>query len=363
VQFPALGDGLPEGATLQQFYSCMRGVPPHQPTIPPQTPGPGRKFTTRFTKDRETRLLMTENEQASVMTLALLAAAADGTQSVPESAQLQDIAREAHIDLARLSRQVSGGQLEVTEVARQLKDPEARDRAYQAALLVCSADGPPNPAEEKFLGQLRIALGLSPSTLGPVEQSTRALALAAAAPAQGAASAPPTSDATLDEVILKQAMLTGALELLPDQLASLAILPLQLRLVYQVGQHYGQQLDTNQVKDLAGTLGLGAAAHLVEGVVRRVLGGLTSGVLGGLLGGATGLAAGVALSFASTYALGHVAKQYYAQGRRLSAEDLRNLFLRFQGEAKDILPRVEQQIQTLASGLKLNDIVEQLRPQ
>ena len=154
----------------------------------------------------------------------------------------------------------------------------------------------------------------------------------------------------------------GDEEILPDQLASLAILPLQLRLVYLVGQQYGQALDAGQVKDLAGTLGIGAAAQMVEGVVRNVLGRLASGALGGLFGGATGLAAGAAVSFASTYALGHAAKQYYAQGRNLSADDLRALFVRFQGEAKGLLPKVQGQIQSLAGGLNLQDVIQQFRP-
>ena len=75
-----------------------------------------------------------------------------------------------------------------------------------------------------------------------------------------------------------------------------------------IGQHFGQKLDANQVKDLAGTLGLGAAAQVMESVVRKVLGGIAGGILGGLVGGVTGLAAGAAVSFSSTYALGHVAK-------------------------------------------------------
>jgi uncharacterized protein (DUF697 family) len=143
--------------------------------------------------------------------------------------------------------------------------------------------------------------------------------------------------------------------------ANIAILPLQLRLVYQVGQRYGQQLDANQVKDLAGTFGIGAAAQAVEGIIRKALGSVASGLLGGLFGGATGVAAGAAVSFATTYALGHAAKQYYAQGRKLSAGDLRALFSRFRGEAKDLLPKVQGQIQSMAGSLKLPDVLSQLR--
>jgi uncharacterized protein (DUF697 family) len=153
-------------------------------------------------------------------------------------------------------------------------------------------------------------------------------------------------------------MITSAVELLPDKLANVVILPLQLRLVYQIGQQYGQKLDANQIKDLAGTLGLGAAAQVMEGVVRKLVGGVAGGLFGGLVGGAGGMAAGAAVTFAATYALGHVAKQYYAQGRRLSTQDLRSLFRKFQDDAKDILPKVQDEIRTSAKTLNLKSLFE-----
>jgi hypothetical protein len=67
------------------------------------------------------------------------------------------------------------------------------------------------------------------------------------------------------------------------------------------------------------------------------------------------------VTFAATYALGHAAKQYYAQGRKLSAEDLRGLFSRFQDEAKSLLPQVQGQIQSLAQQVRLPDVLAQIR--
>jgi uncharacterized protein (DUF697 family) len=177
------------------------------------------------------------------------------------------------------------------------------------------------------------------------------------APLVHVGSGTPPSDAGVDQLILEQAILTGAVDLLPDRLANVAILPLQLRLVYQIGRHYGQQLDAEQIKDLAATLGLGAAAQVMEGVVRKLVGSAARGLLGGLIGAAGGLAAGVAVTFAATYALGHVAKQYYAQGRRLSADDLRALFQRFQDEARALFPKVQDQIQTRAKMLNLQTLL------
>jgi hypothetical protein len=67
-------------------------------------------------------------------------------------------------------------------------------------------------------------------------------------------------------------------------------------------------------------------------------------VLGGVVGGTAGLVAGAGVAFVTTYALGHAARQYYAQGRRLSREDLRELFERFRGEAEGLLPRVQEEL-------------------
>ena len=139
------------------------------------------------------------------------------------------------------------------------------------------------------------------------------------------------------------------------------MLPLQLRLVYQIGQRQGQKLDVNQVKDLAATLGLGVAAQGMESVVLKIAGRLAGGLLGGLVGSAARVATGAVITFAATYALGHVADQYYQQGRSLSAGDLRALFERFQQDAKTIYPKVEAQIRAQSSTLNLQSLLQGLR--
>ena len=159
-------------------------------------------------------------------------------------------------------------------------------------------------------------------------------------------------------------MLTAALELLPQNLASLAIVPLQLRMVYQIGKDHGQALDMNQVKDLAAAMGIGAAGQVMEGVARKVLGGLGGALLGrflgGVAGGVAGAAAGVALTFATTYALGHASRQYYGQGRRMSGDDLRALVAKLRGDAQGIYPRVEAEIRSQSQHLNLTDVLARI---
>ena len=99
--------------------------------------------------------------------------------------------------------------------------------------------------------------------------------------------------------------------------------------------------------------------------MRRTFGGLAGGLLGGALGGllggtagsVAGLASGAAVTFATTYALGHVADQYYAQGRTLSTADLKALFARFRTDAETMFPRVESRVRGAASSGSLTDIL------
>jgi uncharacterized protein (DUF697 family)/tellurite resistance protein len=284
---------------------------------------------------------MNQADHGPIVAIAMLAAAADGTTAQAEQdAITAAAARIGSEDVTRLARLLSSGKARLGDLAALLSDDEARRVAYQTAVAVCHADGAVNATEQAFLDSLRQTLGLPAAAAADLEQTAGALSTAPIA------AAGPAADAALDELILQQAMLTGALEILPDSLANIAILPLQLRLVYQIGQRHGQKLDAGQA---------------MEGVVMKVLGGFAGGLLGGLAGGAARVATGAAVTFAATYALGHVADRYYAQGRRLSAGDLRALFAQFQAEARTIYPRVQQQIHTQSSRLNLQSVLAAVR--
>ena len=49
--------------------------------------------------------------------------------------------------------------------------------------------------------------------------------------------------------------------------------------------------------------------------------------------------------------------RYHAQGRNLSAEDLKSLFTRFQAEAKALFPKVEQQIHAQAKTVNVKQLL------
>lgn len=45
--------------------------------------------------------------------------------------------------------------------------------------------------------------------------------------------------------------MNGAIELLPQSLATMAIIPPQMKLVYRIGQSYGYEMDKDEVMTLA----------------------------------------------------------------------------------------------------------------
>ena len=103
-----------------------------------------------------------------------------------------------------------------------------------------------------------------------------------------------TDEAALERSILNYAILNGALELLPQSWASMAIIPLQIRMVY---------------------------------------------------------GAGMAMSFATTYALGQLARRYYAGGRVMTTALLRETYQGLLEPAQQMqtrfLPQIRQKAGTL----------------
>jgi uncharacterized protein (DUF697 family)/tellurite resistance protein len=267
-------------------------------------------------------------EQRAIIGLCILAAFADGTQSDDERARIQNIVHGFSgegLDVTSLYQDVLGGKFSLATAASQLQTPSARALAYEMAVGVCHADGVVNDAEKKFLSDLHQALQLDASTTDTHQQTAQALA---AQPPNTAA--PPivnsNREAELDQMILNASILNGALEIMPHTLATMAIVPLQMRLVYKIGHAYGYELERGHIKDFLATVGVGLTSQVFEGFTRQLLGGFARRFTGGLLGGLVGQATGSAFAFASTYAIGQVARRYYASGRTLSAAQLKDVF-------------------------------------
>jgi uncharacterized protein (DUF697 family) len=250
----------------------------------------------------------------------------------------------------------------LASVAGELKSSEARQLAYEMAVCVCDADGTQSEAERMFLADVRTSLGLDASAAAFSQQAEEIAAVPVAAAAGTAVAVPSTPNtpdtAELDKSILNAAILNGALELLPETLSTMAIIPLQMKLVYRIGQSYGYQLDSGHIKDFLATVGVGLTSQYLEQAGRKLLGGLLGKVGGGLLRGLGNQAVSSGMSFASTYALGHVAKRYYAGGRTLSTQMLKDAFSGVVKEGQSLqtqyLPAIQEKARTLDAGKVLS---------
>jgi uncharacterized protein (DUF697 family)/tellurite resistance protein len=304
---------------------------------------------------------MTDAERDAILSICLLAAFADGTSDERERAEIQRISASLPAgggpDASALLGEVYAGRRTVESCAAAIASPDQRTLAYELAVGVCSSDGVASPAEQEFLARLRRALGLEAASARAFADQATALAAAPLSTGEPAAAPDP---AALDQAILDASILNGALELLPESLATLAIIPLQMRLVYRVGKAYGYELDRGHVKDFLAAAGVGLASQYVEQVGRKLVGGLLGALAGRMLGGLGRQAVSSATAFASTYALGHVAKRYYGGGRQLTAEALRAAFQDVLGQARGLRERYGGEIERKAKGIDAAQIVRSI---
>ena len=320
---------------------------------------------------------MNPQETRSILTIALMAAFADGMKDENERAAVKRMAEsfgaDTGVDLPALYRDVLVTKPDLAQVAAGLGSPELRQLAYEMAVGVCEADGARGPAEVEFLGRLATALGLGATATGSVHRAADELSgatTAAAAAAEAPVATPATgtvlgkasvSDAEMDKTILNASITNAALELLPESLASMAIIPLQMRLVHKIGKAYGYPMDMSHAKDFIATLGVGLTGQYLEQFGRKLLGGVLGKVGGGLGRGLGRQAASSAMTFATTYAIGRVAQRYYAGGRTIDAATLKQTFLSMVDEAKGIAPRYQGQIEQMSTKIDTRSLASLVR--
>ena len=327
---------------------------------------------------------MNNPQTKSILTVALMAAFADGLKDERERDTVRQLAdalgAEASIDLPAWYRDVLLSKPDLAEVVKPLDTPGLRQYAYEMAVGVVNADGAQNSAEAAFLGRLARLLDLPEAASSSMAQQASAVAAAAdepippadtvaanAAPAAAAAASGTllgkanVADAEMDKTILKASITNAALELLPESIASMAIIPLQMRLVYRIGKAYGYEMDSSHARDFIATLGVGLTSQYVEQFGRKLLGGLLGG-LGGGIGRSVGRqAASSGLTFATTYAMGRVAQRYYAGGRTLDSAALKETFTALLAEARGMAPKYQAQIEQAAKTIDTRNLVSLVR--
>lgn len=288
---------------------------------------------------------MNPDPQQGILTIALLAAFADGANDERGREQIRRLAESlggelGAAELPAIYQQVLLKRASLKDAAATLAEPEQRQLAYEMAVCVCDADGRQMGEERQFLADLALTLGLNSSVTEPANQQAEAMSelastavplavttTAASVPAGAVvASVPNIPEAGIDRSVLNYAILNGALELLPQSWTSMAVIPMQIKMVYGIGKAHGYELDQGHIRELLAMLGVGLTAQYLEQFGRKLLGGLLGKAAGGLVKQFGMAATGVAFSLATTYALGDVAKRYYAGGRQMDSKLMQDSF-------------------------------------
>jgi uncharacterized protein (DUF697 family)/tellurite resistance protein len=318
----------------------------------------------RTTAETAAALLSTHEQKLLAYELAVGVADSDGLRSSEETAFLERLAKALGLD-ARLTQPLHEPADALATVPLDSGSPPPAEAAPVPADVDESAwsdaeavvDPEDKAAAEVAGGKIFIGTGDSSSrAITGTPLTGAATSAAGRAGATGGA-----VDSETDSMILNAALMNGALELLPQSLASMAIIPLQMKLVYRIGKSHGYELDRGHIKDLLATMGVGVTGQYLEDIGRKLLGGILGRAGGRMLGGLANGATGMAFSFATTWAIGQVAKRYYAGGRTMDTDTLKQTFASLVDEAKVLQTRYAPQIEQQSKSLDLSRIVEMVK--
>ena len=123
---------------------------------------------------------MEQHQTKSILTVALMAAFADGLKDEREREAIRSLAdtlgAESSIDLSATYRDVLLSNPDLAEVVKPLDSSGLRQYAYEMAVSVVNADGSQNAAEAAFLARLAKVLALPAAAADAMAQQASAVA-------------------------------------------------------------------------------------------------------------------------------------------------------------------------------------------
>ena len=318
-------------------------------------------------------------ESRAIATICYMAALADGTNDDREKEKLDAIFDElGGVGESSIQHRVLLNQTSLESEAALVQGADNKEYTYRMAVRVCEADGDQSEEELEFLFRLRTALELDsdgqPINPTDSESSTETDSenmdketdldgeveelLPVPVKLEGEDANKDPREVAVEKLILNASILNAALELLPQTLATMAILPLQTRLVYRISKSYGHELDGGHVKEFLAVLGVGVTSQVVEDILKKIVGVLIKKTKGRTAGTIARMATGSATAFVSTYAIGKVAQQYYASGRNMTPDTLKVQFGESATAAKEMYEEYKPIIAENMASLDMSKIMK-----
>ncbi|HYG78109.1 MAG TPA: hypothetical protein VEK08_24100 [Planctomycetota bacterium] len=305
-------------------------------------------------------MAMSELEATASLRIMILVAKADGTLHEDERASLSFALQGIPLPKGASLQNLLDEESNLDAQLKLITSSEGQETCYTSAYAIANADGDCTPEEKKILEHIKTTYKLSE------EKTTLVGRLFAEAkdtvlPSNIKAINDPKKRAEeIKEDTLKYAVMCSVLGAFPIPglaiLTDLAAVGLQVKLVRDIGQYFGHQIDKPAAKSLLLGVGIGTGARIaVTNLCKFVP----------MFGSAVGAAA----SFAATYAVGKMAVAYFENGCKADMETLKKAFRDAEKEGKeqyaknkDVIAtkQKEQQkkIEQLASDRKAGKITE-----
>lgn len=283
-------------------------------------------------------------DRVSLASFRILAAVAraDGKITDAERQGLQDALGEEH---RALMETLLTETIDLDAEIALLPDEATRSRVYRSGFALAYTDDhmahdevailekvwPEHPEDsllEEVLNEVKDTL--LPSNIMPI-----------ADPAERAAE--------IEHDILKYSIMAGVVGATPIPvlgiLADAAVVGIQVKLVRDIGQYWGHDMDGPAARSLVGGALGGIGMQVAINNLARFVPGWGSAVSGGT-------------SFASTFALGKAVEVYFGSGRSLSEADLKDLFKKAKSEGKQAYK--EQSTKIAAAGKSAGPEIQKL---
>ena len=252
---------------------------------------------------------MAQEQRRTLAALRVLISVAqsDGNFSSSEKDQIKKLFAEKE----HLFDQALDGAIDIDAELNVIGDDEEyRRKLYRAAYAVVYADGRASTSEVAALRKICADEGektLVAQVLGETMDTLRiGTILPVADPVRR------RSEIMMDTT--KYAVLSGVVGALPVPIFSDAlVVTFQTKLVVDIGNYWGQEMDGKGAVTLLGSLGMGVGIRVALNTLAKLVPGWGSAV-----GGAT--------SFASTFAVGEVANAWFASGQTMEKDDISQLF-------------------------------------
>ncbi|HYF48779.1 MAG TPA: TerB family tellurite resistance protein [Planctomycetota bacterium] len=270
-------------------------------------------------------MAISEKEAVASLRVLVLVAKADGKLAKEErdslESSLQNISLPKGVTLQNLLDEETNLDFQL----KQLTGSEAQEACYTSAYAMAYADGECSPEEQKMLDHIKNTYKLSDektTILGRLFSEAKDTML----PSNIKFVADPTKRAAeVKEDTLKYSILSAVLGAFPVPglaiVTDLAVIGVQVKLIRDIGQYYGHQIDKAAAKSLLLGVGVGAGARIAVNNLAKFI-----PVFGSAVGATT--------SFASTWAVGKMAVAYFENGCKADMNVLKKAFTEGQKEGK-----------------------------